>query len=150
MRCSDTVGSAFMAVKKSAFLQESPFENIWGLLSYIAPQSHVSKYILLKLAKNPITFYVLHKYSMCSGLQYIICFYFHIKNIHRRSGKFLSYAACSTWCTVARGAASCGTTPREQTAQTRRLKTLLRSCGAKSRWCQMENEGDSMPPSICF
>lgn len=83
MRCSSAVGLCLWQPKKkkkvSVFLQDSPCEKIFFLLSYIAPQSHVFKYILLKLPKIPITFYVLHKYRMCGGLQYITCFYFAIK-----------------------------------------------------------------------
>lgn len=139
-----------MAAKNVLFCKDLPLRKFWGLLSYIAPRSHVFKYILLKLAKIPITFYVLHKYSMCGSLQYIICFYFNIKISIEGLESFLSCAACSTWCTAASGAPSGGTAPLEQTVLARRLQTLLRSCRAKSRWCQMENEGDSMPSSICF
>lgn len=68
-----------MAAQKVLFCKNLLLRRFWVLLSHIAPQSHVFKYILLKLPKIPITFYVLHKYSMRGGLQYIICFYFNIK-----------------------------------------------------------------------
>lgn len=40
--------------------------------------------------------------------------------------------------------------PAQQAVLSRRPKILLGRCGAKSRQCQMEDEGDSVPPSICF
>lgn len=79
MRCSSAVGLClWQPKKKKKSVLILPVRRFF-LLSYIAPQSHVFKYILLKLPKIPITFYVLHKYRMCGGLQYITCFYFAIK-----------------------------------------------------------------------